>query len=312
MQQQVLTADDIMREGLLYMNFSVAKQASRSYDKNWVEFKKHYGVSPTVVAEIWHDLCTTDIEKSKLSDKEKGQKGLKYLFMVIYFMYSYPRNRHNLASTFGICDKLASGNSFWTWASRLAGLKEKVIFFPEEFSDPNGRPFIMTLDCRDHKCTEKKHPTFNLDRAYSSKKHGFHASLKYELGVAIFYDQIVWIKGPYKASMHDMTVFRLGGLKEIMLQSFPDKYIIVDRGYQTSDADEYMMAYPSSSDPLPLKKFKSLARCREEDVNGRMANFKVLNHEYTHSVQSHEISFTCVAVLIQYQLNCGDAYLPKL
>ena len=73
-----------------------------------------------------------------------------------------------------------------------------------------------------------------------------------------------------------------------------------------------MLAYPSSSDPLPMKKFKSLSRCREEDVNGRMSKFKVLSHEFEHSVEKHEICFASVAVMIQYQLNCGDAYLPKL
>lgn len=294
------------------MNFSHGKQATRSLERNSIEFRKHYGVSPRVVAVIWNDLCTVNIGDLKLKEKEKNQRGFGALLMVIHFMFVYPRNSHVLASRFGVNDKYASGKHFWTWASRVAALKETVIRFPEEFGDPNGRPFIMTLDCRDHKCWEKKHPRFNLDAAYSSQKHGMHAALKYELGVAIFHNQICWISGPYKATMHDITVFRQGGLKKKVQEDFPGKYIVVDLGYKTSQPDEDMLAYPSSNNPLPLKKFQSLARCREEDVNGRMSKWKVLHNEFEHSVAQHKICYVAVAVMLQYQFNCGDAYLTKL
>ena len=125
-----INANQVMLLGLSYMGFSKVQQASPSYEKNSVEFKKHYSLSPHVVAQIWHDLCTTDIEESKLSEKEKGQKGLTYFLMVMHFIYVYPRNCHVLASRFGVCNKLASGQALWKWASRLAGLHKKVIYFP--------------------------------------------------------------------------------------------------------------------------------------------------------------------------------------
>ena len=87
---------------------------------------------------------------------------------------------------------------------------------------------------------------------------------------------------------------------------------MVDLGYRTSEVDEKMLAYPSSSDPKALKSYKSPGRCCEEDVNGRMASWKVLSHEFEHSEAAHKICFTCVAVVLQYQLDHGDAYLPKL
>lgn len=154
----------------------------------------------------------------------------------------------------------------------------------------------------------KKHPFFNLDTTYSSKKHGGHASLKYEVGVALFHDQIVWINGPFKATRHDITVFRLNGLKQKLLNDFPDKYVTVDLGYITSELDERMLAWPNSKDPLPLKKFKSLGRCREEDINARFSKFMCMNREFTHSVAKHKDCHTSVAVIIQYQLDCGDFF----
>ena len=77
--------------------------------------------------------------------------------------------------------------------SRLVSLHKKVIHFLEDFADTDGISFVMLLECRVHKCSEKKHTRFNLDCAYSPKKHGGHPTLKYELGVSHFHDQIVWI-----------------------------------------------------------------------------------------------------------------------
>lgn len=158
----------------------------------------------------------------------------------------------------------------------------------------------------------KKHPFFNLDTSYSSIKNGGHASLKYEVALALFHDQIVWINGPFKATRHDITIFRYNGLKQKILSQYPDKYITVDLGYETSWPDEEMLSFPSSRDPLPLKKFKSMCRCRQEDINSRFSKFMCMNREFTHSVAKHKDCHTSVAVIIQYQLNCGDFFLTKL
>jgi len=311
MPRCILTANDIMREGLLHMGFCVDKQARRSCENNWNEYKRHYGPSPSAAALIWDDLCTTDIPESKLSDNEKGQKGLKFFHMALYFLYNYPRSAYVLASRFDVAHKNAGGDPLWKWVSRVAGLRAKVIKFPEEFSDPNGREFAMTLDCRDQKCWEKKHPRYNLDRSYSSIKHGMHAGLKHEIGLSIYHDQICWLNGPFKATMHDITVFRRN-LKAKWLSDFTGKYIVVDLGYRTSEPNERMLAYPSSIDPLVLSKMKSMSRCRQEDLNARFAKFKCLAHEFEHSEEKHGQCYAAVAVVIQYQFNCGDAYLPKI
>ena len=312
MPRRVLTPDDIMREGLQHMGFSIEKQARRSRDANANEFKKHCGPSPSPLATVWDDLCTTNTEESKLGDKEKGQKGLMHFLMAIFFLCNCPRNRHVLASRFEVCDKCAHGAKLWKWVSRVAGLKQKVIEFPAEFGDPNGRKFAMSLDCRDHKCWEKKHPQCNLDRSWASKKHGFHAGFKCALGIAIHHDQICWISGPHKPTRHDLTIFRDDGLKEMWLRDFHDKCVVVDLGGRSSEDDESMLAFPNSRDPLPLKKMKSMARCREEDVNGGMAKFKCLFDEFSHSKEKHGLCHTAVAVIVQCRFNCGDAHLPKI
>jgi hypothetical protein len=43
--------------------------------------------------------------------------------------------------------------------------------------------------------------------------HNFHQSeLDYELGIAAYENRLVWTNGPFKASRHDITIFRLAGL----------------------------------------------------------------------------------------------------
>jgi len=101
-------------------------------------------------------------------------------------------------------------------------------------------------------------------------------------------------------------------LKAKWLSNFPGKCIVVDLGCRTSEPDEEMLAHPSSVDPLVLKKMKSMSRCREEDLNARFARFKCLTHEFEHSEEKQGVCYTAVAVVMQHQFNCGDAYLPKI
>jgi len=309
----IVTSSQIMQHGLVCMNFEVEKQLIRSHEANWDKFKQHYGVTPRVAATVWNDLCTTDIENAKLEDGEKRAKGLSFFLMALHFLWANPKNRHLLASRFQVCDKLASGKALWKWVFRVSALQAKVIVWPQEtFSDPNGPRFIITVDCRDHKCWEKKHHRYNLDPGYASKKHGKHAALKYELALSVYTDQIVWMNGPFKATRHDLTIFREDGLKEkvLALGQNPRKFVICDLGYRSSEKDEMLLAVPSSRDRPKLKKFKSLARCRQEDMNGRMAKFKILSDEFTYSVEKFAGCYEAIAVLLQYSINVGDACLP--
>lgn len=120
-----LEADEIMRKGLERMGIDASTQARRSHHTNWELYKKHYGVAPVVAANVWNDLCTTDIEDAKLGAREKGQKGLNYFSMALHFLWVKPKNRHVLATRFGVCDKLASGENLWKWVSRISALKKK-------------------------------------------------------------------------------------------------------------------------------------------------------------------------------------------
>lgn len=320
----VITADMMMKKGLLCMNFNEEVQSLRSYDAKWDLFKTHYGVTPRVAAlvlndlsttnipeAVWNELCPYDDIPAKLEDTERGEKGWCMFLMSLHFLWTNPKNRFVLASRFGVCEKYARGKSLWKWVYRIAALQAKVIVWPEEsFNNPNWHSFIITVDCRDHKCWEKKHPSFNLDQSYASKKHGKHASFKYELAIDIHRDKIVWMNGPFKATKHDLTIFKEDGLCDKIRALGTTKYVVCDLGYRSKPSDNMpFLAIPSSTDPICLKKFKSLARCRQEDVNGRMATFKILWDEFTHTEAQFKGCYEAIAVLIQYSLDAGDSRL---
>lgn len=173
--------------------------------------------------------------------------------------------------------------------------------------DPNAEIFIVTVDVTDCKIWEKQHHTFPIDRSYYTQKH-CHAGLKYEIAVAIFHDSIVWVNGPFKGTRHDITIFRNNGLKNKMP---PGKKLIADLGYRTKRADEVdVVAFPNAKDPLALKKFKSLARCRHETVNGRIKSYASMFNEFRHGEENHAACFFAICVTIQYHLDVGDGCLP--
>ena len=101
-------------------------------------------------------------------------------------------------------------------------------------------------------------------------------------------------------------------MKQKILQDYPNSYVSVDCGYKSSKLDEVMLAWPNGKDPLDLKKFKSLSWCCKEDMNGCMSNFMYLNREVIYLVDKHRECYYSAAVILQYQLNCSDAFLTRV
>jgi hypothetical protein len=64
-------------------------------------------------------------------------------------------------------------------------------------------------------------------RWYSHKFHG--PSVAYELGIAICSNQLVWIKSPFKAAEHGITLF---GKPDGLMSKIPaEKRVIGNSGY---------------------------------------------------------------------------------
>ena len=108
------------------------------------------------------------------------------------------------------------------------------------------------------------------------------------------------MNGPFKASRHDITIFRRGGLQDMVPEG---NRIIGDRGYI---GEPNLISTPNAHDPAALRKFKSRARARHESFNGRIKNFKCLDERFRHGLNKHKIVFEAVCVICQYQMENGS------
>jgi hypothetical protein len=162
--------------------------------------------------------------------------------------------------------------------------------------------FLLTVDgvhCRIH---EPKHATKSKDRSYYSHKFK-QAGLNYELGISVYDNALVWLNGPFKASQHDLTIFRTAnGLKEMIPEG---RRVIADNGYASSQ-ERNTISTPNSHDPRDVRKFKSRARARHESFNAKIKNFRSLAEQFRHGVTNHKIVFEAVCVICQYQLENGS------
>ena len=295
----LLSVSDVQRKGL--QACAGCKFEGKSNESRNEQFHAHYGSSPYDLANIWYDLTETDIPGAALTASENNETGFIMFLVAHYFLWNYPRNSQQLASRFNICERYARGEPVWKWIQKIAALKEKKIVWQPGFDDPHSAIFFMTIDGTDFRMWEKKHPTLPLDRQQCSHKFN-HGAVKYEIGMSVFDAKCVWISGPHRGGKHDLTVWR-EGLKARMP---PGKRAIVDRGYDTSAADERMLSQPRATDTPQLHNFKSRARLRHETFNGRLKFFKCLSDTFKHGIDKHKFAFEAVCVIVQYQMDNGS------
>jgi hypothetical protein len=156
---------------------------------------------------------------------------------------------------------------------------------------------LISVDGIHCRINEPSNSTFSKNPKYYSHKFK-QAALDYELGIDLFDNKLVWINGPFPASVPDITVFR-SGLKIMIPEG---KKVVADKGY----IGEKCISAPNSHDPSEVRNFKSRARARHESFNSRLKNFKILDERFRHGEHKHKEIFEAVCVICQYQLENGS------
>ena len=178
----ILSPNDILEKGMRYLGIYKATAAKAA---KTLEFHKHNGSAPEVLADQWFDLLTTTFEYARLVGEERSENGFKNFLMTHFFLWTYPKNSSLLASRFKICRAYAEGQYVWKWVAKIAALKQKKIIWDPRFASRDSEIFIITVDGTDFRICEKKHPQNPVDRQMCSKKFK-HAALKYELAISVF------------------------------------------------------------------------------------------------------------------------------
>lgn len=151
------------------------------------------------------------------------------------------------------------------------------------------------MHCR---VNEPIHPVLGKNPKFYSHKFK-QAALLYELACSIYENKLVWMRGPFKASRHDITQFR----SELLAKIPVGKKGVGDNGYR---GEPNALSTPNLQDPPELRKFKSRARARQESFNARIKVFQCLDQRFRHRIKKHKICFEAVCVIVQYQLENGS------
>jgi hypothetical protein len=256
-----------------------------------------------VLANIWYDLTTNEIEGLTMTCKDKSDKGYFMFLVAMHFLWVYPKNAKTLGSRFGICDKNASGENLWIWVRRIAILKCKKIVWDDSYDDPSRGPlFIFTVDGMDYRVREKKHPTLSLNTNECSHKFK-HGAVKYEIAIDVYHSKVVWINGPFRGGESNNNIFGFA-LKAKVQQG---KKVIADRGYgnKSSAEDCEKLSLPNPLDSKELNNFKSWTRLRQETFNGHLKFFGALCQTFHHNPDNHVHTFEAICVIVQYQMDNG-------
>jgi hypothetical protein len=296
----VITADDMLRRGLELGGFDANRQKRVKRKTNLRRFNALYGSNPVVYAEIFEDLQTTMVFAARVDPEVIS---VDYFLSGIHFLKNY-QTEEVRAGVFKVCEKTCRDWG-WFYAMKIQALKEQKIVWPEHWKD--GHPllhdrdtpvFLITVDGVHCRVGEPFHPVFSKNPEYYSHKSN-QAGLGYELGLSVYENALVWLKGPSPAGKHDITTFR----EELKGKIPAGKRVIGGNGYK---GESKIISTPNSHDLAELRRFKSRARARHESFNGRIKNFKCLSERFRHGIDKHHICFEAVCDIVQYQLENGS------
>lgn len=154
--------------------------------------------------------------------------------------------------------------------------------------------FIISLDGVHCRVDETSHPTLSKDpEMYSHKFNG--PGVAYEFALDVFSGRLVHMKGPAKAGMDDLTIYR----SELKDKIPAGKLAIVDGGYKDFEAR------PNSHDSTELRNFRARARARQEAFNSRLKRFHCLTRSFRHSMDRHKIGMEAICVICQFEIDLG-------
>ena len=248
-------------------------------------FCAFFGIPPVAVAAMFADL-------SRIMAKIDPTK----LLMTINWLKLYD-TEHVMAGRWGLREETVRRNIL-EYTKRIQDMTPAKVQFGGFDED---EVFILSVDgvhCRMQE--PRKDPG---SKWYSHKFNG--AGVTYELGIAIRSDRLVWVKGPFPASRHDITTFRNPEDPENSLKAkIPEgKRAIGDSGYQ---GEPTKLSVTRTGDSREVKKFKSRVKSRHETFNARLKAFSILNQAFRHGFEEHKRVFETVCLCVQYDIETGN------
>lgn len=269
--------------------------ANRRWKEGTVERKVRafFGANIDVITQLWNQIDNGNLDRLASP---------KHLLWALIFLKLYDSEDVHCRIV-GWVDPKTFREWSWYFVEKIASLKDDLIVLDNRFEDWDGTSqCLISLDCTDCPIME---PYPWDTKWYSQKFNG--PGLKYEVAVCIKTGYIVWINGPFPASVNDATVF-IGGLADLLAV---DEGAEVDGVYK----GHHKLKAPTVAKSRTARKQKSHARACGEINNGRLKIFSILGKSFRNTgvrdngeemMIKHGLCFNAVAVITQLKYMNGE------
>ena len=310
-----LSAADFLFLGLELVGFSAARQASVCDETNTERFLSSYPITPAACSSAFYDLQTTANDAARIDDPVPF-----YFLVALNWMRTY-KTEHEISGLADL-DPTTLRVHIRKYTDAFAALKEEKIIW----SDYDGFEIPWSVDGVHCLINEpRRHP----DRRWKSFKLQ-SAGVAYEVLLALHEDQVVNIRGPFKAGTKDLDIFT--GDAETIEEEFEPEFNDNDDDDEDDDDEDYEDDEPlitkipdgkmavadkgyigagpkvclhNPCDTEEVKAFKRRAGARHESFNKRLKTFKVLDQRFRHGFHKHKSIFLAACVLVQYDMENG-------
>lgn len=280
---QPMDSNGMLQQGYELLEFPTARRIGQELKET--RFRAHFGIGPVSAVCLFNDLNA--VQECKLSK----------LLMALNWLKLYD-HESVLAARWKLPEKKIR-EEIRVYMDRICQLEQSKIKWGP-FGDET---FIVSVDGIHCRIQEPR-----CDPSSKWYSHKFHAAgLGYELAIAIHSNQLAWINGPFPASKHDITIFRglAGETPEPGLISKipPGKRGVGDSGYS---GEPNKMSITHEGDSPEVKKHKGRVKSRQENFNGRLKNFRILNLPFRHGrgnvMEAHRKAFVSCCICIQFEI----------
>ena len=189
----------------------------------------------------------------------------------------------------------------------------RQINFDDRFlGSPNlNAQVYFSLDGVDCPIAEPRRP---IDPAFYSHKLR-RAALRYEVGVPLFGNRIVWVNGGVPAGAHPDLVLA----RQLVVQLLnPGEKVVADSGYRDPAVFINKILRPRTDTEKQYNTWIRRVLARHETVNARLKNFNVLRSAFHHGATAvaraalHQQCFMACANLTQMMLQRGNALMAPV
>ena len=158
----------------------------------------------------------------------------------------------------------------------------------------------MRVNGTDFRVPQKR--TATKGNAFASHKYAGKSALRYNLGVSILGDDLVWIQGPYPVGKYnDIKIFNK------VLHHFldPGEQVEANKGY-VGHPDK-IKCPQNVGNPAEKWAMQGRLRARHEMLNRQLKNWGILSQVYRHVIMvRHGKVFHACAVVMQLTIENGE------